>query len=81
MNVELIYRPGDVGVIRDDDSVFAYQLLGGLDYAVSESFSLFASYRYRDSRNARLRSSLLPARFEIKGNGISIVDVGIRYAF
>jgi len=81
MNVELTYRPGGVGVIKDDDNVFAYQLAGGLNYEVNDSFSVFASYRYRDSRDAKVRSSLLPASFNIKGNGISLVDVGIRYSF
>lgn len=81
MNVELSYRPGDVEVIKDDDNVFAYQLIGGLNYEVNDSFSVFASYRYRDNRDANVRSNLLPASFDIEGSSSSIVDVGIRYSF
>ncbi len=81
MNVEVTYRPGDVGVISDDDNVFTYQLIGGVNYEVNESFSVFASYRYRDSRDANVRSSLLPASLDIRGNSSSTVDIGIRYSF
>jgi len=81
MSVELTYRPGDVDVIKDDDNVFAYQLIVGLNYEVNDSFSVFASYRYRDSRDANVRSNLLPASFDIQGSSSSIVDVGIRYTF
>jgi opacity protein-like surface antigen len=69
MNVELTYRPGDVGVIRDDDNVFAYQLIGGLNYEVNDRFSVFTSYRYRDNRDATVRSSLLPASLGYQGTG------------
>jgi opacity protein-like surface antigen len=81
MNVDLTYQPGGVGVIRDDDNVFAYQLVGGLNYEVNDSISVFASYRYRDSRDARVRSSLLPAAFDIEGTSSSTIDLGIRYSF
>lgn len=45
---------GPVANITDDDSVFSYQLLAGLDVRFSEKLTGFAEYRYVDVGNVDL---------------------------
>lgn len=79
-NVDVTYAPSGVGVISDDDSVFAYQFIAGLAYAFSDNVSIVGSARYRDGDDATVRSSLLPANFDIESKSY-VVDIGFRYSF
>lgn len=78
--VDVTYIPSGVGVISDDDRVFTYQLVAGLEYAVNNNVSIVGSARYRDGSDATVRSSLLPASFDVKNAGY-VFDVGFRYSF
>jgi len=77
---ELVFQPSGVAVLSDDDRVFAWQLMGGVSYAFSDTLSLFANYRYRTADDMEFRASLLPARFNIDVESQSL-DIGIRYGF
>lgn len=51
---------GTVGSIpeNDDDTVFAYQLIGGVDYELSPTLSVFADYRLFGTTNPEFTNSL-----------------------
>lgn len=78
--VDVRYNPSGVGVIDDDDSVFVYQLIGGMEYSLNDNVSVVGTVRYRDGDDAIVASSLLPADFEIENTGYT-VDIGVRYTF
>lgn len=78
--VDVTYAPSGVGVINDDDRVFVYQLVAGLEYEIDSNFSIIGSARYRDGDDATVRSSLLPANFDIENKGY-VFDVGLRFTF
>ncbi|MDP2126947.1 MAG: outer membrane beta-barrel protein [Pseudohongiella sp.] len=78
--VDVTYIPSGVGVISNDDRVFSYQIVAGLEYALNNSLSLVGTARYRDGNDATVRSSLLPASFDVQ-NTSTVFDIGIRYTF
>lgn len=77
---ELVFSPSDVAVLSDEDRVFAWQLMGGVSYALSDTLSVYGNYRYRTADDMEFSASLLPARFNIDVEAQS-VDIGIRYGF
>jgi opacity protein-like surface antigen len=79
-NIDVDYKPSNVRIINDDDDVISYQLSGGLSYAFNEFFHVVASVRYRTSDDASVKSSLLPARFDIENESL-MYDIGLRYHF
>lgn len=79
-DVDVDYKPSDVTIIEDGDTVFAYQLMAGLGYALTDSTTLYGGYRYRATEDIETTSSLFPATLKVE-NSASIVEVGLRYAF
>jgi opacity protein-like surface antigen len=77
---ELVFNPSGVAVLSDEDRVFAWQLMGGVSYAFSDTLSLYGNYRYRTADDMEFSASLLPARFNIDVESQSL-DIGIRYGF
>jgi len=80
IETDVTFSPSNVGVLRDSDEDFSYQLLAGLSYAISESVSVFLNYRYLDGGEASLDASLLPANFKLE-NVSQTFDLGIRFSF
>jgi len=78
--VDVNYTPSGVSVIRNNDRVVSLQVFAGLEYAINENFSIVGSARYRESDDANVRSSLLPAGFDIE-NQSYVLDIGVRYKF
>jgi opacity protein-like surface antigen len=79
-NVDVNYKPSDIGIIDDDDDVLAWQVMGGVAYNINDAFEVAGSIRYRKSEEADLSADLLPADFEIETETV-IYDIGIRYNF
>ncbi|GAB3105202.1 porin family protein [Aestuariicella hydrocarbonica] len=79
-NVEVSYQPSGVMVIDDDDDVLSYQFLAGVGYDFNEHVTLSLAFKYRDSQEATVESSLLPARFDLDMEGY-VYDLGLRYTF
>ncbi len=79
-NVEVEYEPSNVGIIDDDDDVFAWQIMGGVSYSINDNFHVVGSVRYRETDDAEVNSDLLPAEFDIETEA-TIIDLGIRYTF
>ena len=61
--------------LSDADTKLAYQGIAGLSYAVSESTSLFADYRYFAANNISIGTN---SGFDFKAQSVM---VGLRYAF
>ena len=69
-----------MGIIDDDDDVFAWQIMGGVSYAINDQFEVTGSIRYRETDDAELNADLIPAEFDIETETL-IYDLGIRYNF
>ncbi len=78
--VDVDYSPSAVGIIDDNSTQFAYQIMGGLAYQLNDQTELFAGYRYRATMDVEQDVSLFPATLDIQ-NVASIVETGIRYRF
>ena len=61
--------------ISDDDTVFTYQAIAGLDYALNESISLVLGYRYFSLEDAEL--------FDTSFGDLddSVIEAGVRFRF
>lgn len=78
--VNVDYSPSGVGIVDDDDTVFAYQLIAGGSYAVNDSTSVFAQYRYRATEDVETSVDLFPASLDVE-NRASAFEVGVRFNF
>lgn len=78
--VNVDYSPSGVEIVDDDKTVFAYQLIAGSDFAVSDRMALFAQYRYRATSDVDVDVSLFDASLDIE-NRSSAIEVGLRYSF
>lgn len=78
--VDVEYNPSGVGIIDDDDSVFAYQVMAGLNYWCSEQLSFFGGLRWRQTDDIEVRADLLPADFDIE-NESWLAEIGARWTF
>ncbi|UHQ53816.1 MULTISPECIES: outer membrane protein [Microbulbifer] len=78
--VDVDYKPSDVRIVDDDDSVFAWQLMGGINYLCTDELTYFGGLRWRETDDAEVRSRLLPADFDIDTESL-IVEIGARWHF
>lgn len=79
--VDVDFQPSGVDVANDNDGVFAYQLMAGASFAVSERANIFAQYTYRDSfEDADIALNLLPATLGVESQQ-SIISAGVRFGF
>jgi opacity protein-like surface antigen len=62
------------GAIHDSATVFGWQVLGGLEYPVSQDMSLFTEYRYQNAHDANL-SGLAGV-----GNTSNNLSVGMKFS-
>ncbi len=60
--------------IHDNDDVFAYQLMGGVAYAINENWSVDAEYRFLGTGDA----SISDADYNLNSNNLML---GVRYSF
>ncbi|WP_448658619.1 outer membrane protein [Sphingomonas sp. CJ99] len=81
VRVDVDYSPSGVAVVNDKQTRFAYQLMGGATYKLSDNFEVFAQYTWRATPDrAETDVSLLPARLGVESRQ-SIVGGGVRVAF
>ncbi|MBL8530443.1 MAG: porin family protein [Hyphomonadaceae bacterium] len=78
VNVE--YAPSGVGIVDDDDTVFAYQAVAGASYALNDNMALFAQYRYRATEDVGTEVDLFPASLDVE-NRASVIEAGLRFNF
>ena len=76
--VDVRFAPSGVDVADDDDGTFAYQLMAGASFAVSDKVDLFAQYTWRDTfEDADIALNLLPATLGVESQQ-SLVSAGLR---
>ncbi|KUJ83865.1 hypothetical protein AWR36_008600 [Microbulbifer flavimaris] len=78
--VDVDYKPSNVRIIDDDDSVFAWQLMGGINYLCSDELTFFGGLRWRETDDVEVRSSLLPANFDVQTESW-LLEGGVRWHF
>ena len=78
--VDVDYSPSGVGIIKGDDTVFAYQLKAGGTYRFNDSWEAYGEYAYRRSEDVSLDNRLFPGTLDIE-NHQSVFSFGVRYRF
>lgn len=78
--VDVDYSPSGVGIVDDDATVLAYQVIAGASYDLSDRMAIFAQYRYRATEDVETDVDLFDAELEIE-NRASILEAGVRFAF
>ncbi len=78
--VNVDYSPSGVGIVDDEDTVIAYQLIAGGAYALNDRLSLFGQYRYRATEDVETDVDLFDATLDIE-NRASVIEAGLRYNF
>lgn len=79
-DVDVEFTPSAVEVLSDSATVGFYQIMFGGAYELSETTSLFAGYRWRQSGDAELDTALVPAELDIE-NASQILEFGVRFGF
>jgi len=74
------FNPSGVGIADDSDGSFAWQLIGGLGYQLSDTIELYADYRYFDGGTATVALDLLPGDLSVENKSHNIF-VGFRFRF
>ena len=80
MNVDVEYKQSGVELIDDDDDIFAFQVIAGVGYEITDSLNIFAQARYRNGEDSDVKSSVLPTDIDIEVESY-IYDIGIKYSF
>lgn len=79
--VDVEFSPSGVDVADDDDGGFAYQLMAGASFELSDRAELFGQYTYRaNTEDADIDLNLLPATLGVESEQ-SIVSAGVRFSF
>ncbi len=79
--IDVNYAPSGVDVANEDDGSFAYQLMAGAAFEVSDGADIFAQYTYRDTfGDADVPLNLLPATLGVESQQ-SVISAGIRFKF
>ncbi|QFT77163.1 outer membrane protein [Erythrobacter sp. THAF29] len=79
--VDVDYMPSGVAVGADEDGTFAYQLMAGASFEVSDNFEIFGQYTWRDStEEAEIPLTLVPATLGVESSQ-SIISAGVRVGF
>lgn len=79
--VDVDYSPSGVAVGNDDDGTFAYQIMAGANFEVSDNVEIFGQYTWRDTtEEAEIPLTLVPATLGVESSQ-SIVSAGVRIGF
>jgi len=78
--VDVEYSPSGVDITSDGDTVFAYQFIGGLDFALNETSSLLTNIRYRGTSDVSVEVDLFPADLDVE-NSSYVLEAGYRHTF
>lgn len=79
-SADVKYAPSGVGIVDDQVTTFAYQLIGGASYDISDSMSLYGQYRYRATPRLETEVNLFDAELDVE-NASSNVEIGLRFKF
>ncbi|MEM5515717.1 outer membrane beta-barrel protein [Henriciella sp. AS95] len=79
-DVDVTYKPSNIGVIDGSEGKFAYQARAGATYALSNNWGIFGEYTYRATEDVEFQNQLFPGTLEIE-NQSHIFAIGARYRF
>ncbi|MBY6211618.1 outer membrane beta-barrel protein [Microbulbifer agarilyticus] len=79
-DVDIEYRPSGVTIINDDDSVFAYQVMAGINFDATEQLTVFGGVRWRETDDIRVNAELFDARFDMEMSSF-VAELGTRFNF
>ena len=80
VSTDVSFAPSGVPIVNDDDSGFAWQVIVGADYSISEQLLFFGNYRYVSADDASVNVSLVPATLDIE-NEFQAFEIGLKYSF
>lgn len=78
--VDVEFIPSGISVVSDTEMVGFFQVMVGGTIALSDTTELFTGYRFRQSQDADVDSTLLPASLDIE-NTNHILEAGVRLRF
>lgn len=77
-STDILYSPSGVPVGEGSDESFAFQLMAGASFDISESVELFGQFTYRENtERAEIDLSLVPATLGVE-SAQSFVSAGVR---
>lgn len=79
-NVDVNYKPSNIGIIDDSETKFAWQVKGGVTFALTDSFDLFTEVAYRATDDVTFDNQLFPGNLSIE-NKQTTLSVGGRLRF
>ena len=79
-STDVNYRPSGVEIINDSDDNFAYQVMAGASFSLTDNLDIVGTLRYRDFGDAEVEASLFPATFDVENQSTQF-DIGLRYGF
>lgn len=78
--VDVNFAPSGVTIIDDNATEFAWQVMAGASWRMTESTEIYAGYRYRATSDASVSADLFSANLGIE-NKASLVEAGLRWSF
>lgn len=78
--VNVNFAPSGVTIIDDNATEFAWQVMAGASWRMTDSTELYAGYRYRATNDAGVSADLFSANLDIK-NRTSLVEAGLHWSF
>lgn len=79
--VDVDYSPSGVAVGDDTDGTFAYQIMAGANFEVSDNVEIFGQYTWRSTtEDAEIPLTLVPATLGVESRK-SIISAGVRIGF
>ena len=80
MNVNVEFKPSNVGIVDDNETKFAYQLKAGAAYRITDTLDIYGEYAYRATDDIKVQNELFPGDLEVE-NQQHLLGIGVRYRF
>jgi opacity protein-like surface antigen len=79
-NVEVTYRPSDIGIIDGSKTKFAWQVKTGAAYRLNDRFDVFSELAYRATDDIEFSNLLFPGNLGIR-NEQTVLSIGARWRY
>lgn len=78
--VDVNFVPSGVTIVDDNATEFAWQVMAGASWRMTDNGEIYAGYRYRATSDASVSADLFSADLEIE-NRASVIEGGLRWSF